>query len=301
MAGVTFTVDTRELDRMSVAVARMIGQYEWIAARSMTEAAKITRTALQREILPKIQGGPTNWTKRGLIIRYASRNNLQAMVGFQYGEGNFNDSEFTRKAGGIPSGRYMGINARGGDRRPKGSELQLRRAGLIGSGQFIAPPSKPSTAAGGIKLNAQGNLPGAEYQRILSRMRALAGGVGNAPQGAGSRGRSGKGRKEVDYFMLRGTGNRPSRWQLGADPLAVARRAGPGPKGGTGKGSGNPGRPQTVGYRRGFVRSLFVIDQPNYEQRFPIRRVAEREFARAFPIQFERALAKELEFQRNRR
>ena len=98
MAGITFTVDTRELNRMSVAVARMIGQYEWIAARSMTEAAKITRTALQREILPKIQGGPTAWTRRGLIVRYASRNNLQAMVGFQYGDGNFNDSEFTRKA-----------------------------------------------------------------------------------------------------------------------------------------------------------------------------------------------------------
>jgi hypothetical protein len=301
VAGITLTVDTSEVSRMSVTLARLMGQYEWIAARAMTEAAKSTRTALQREILPKIEGGPTNWTKRGLIVRYASRNNLQAMVGFQYGEGSFNDSEFTRKAGGIPAGRYMGINARGGDRRPKGSELQLRRAGLIGNDQFITPPSTSSTQGGGVKLNAQGNLPGAEYQRILSRMRALSGGVGNAPQGAGSRGRSGKARREVDYFMLRGVGGTPSRWQLGADPMAVAKRAGRGPKGGTGKGSGNPGRPQTVGYRRGFVRALFVVDQPNYERRFPIRVVAEREFARAFPIQFERALAKELEFQRNRR
>jgi hypothetical protein len=289
MAGITLTVDTSELNRMSVTLARLMGQYEWITARAMSEAAKITRTALQREILPMIQGGPTAWTKRGLIVRYASRNNLQAMVGWQYGEGNFNDGEFSRKAGGIPAGRYMGINARGGDRRAKGSELQLRRARLIGNDQFLVPNAK------GVRLNAQGNLPGAEYQRILSRMRALSGGIGNAPQGAGSRGRSGKGRREVDYFMLRGVGGTPSRWQLGAKPMAVAMRAGRGPKGGTGKGSGNPGRPQTVGYRRGFVRALFVVDQPNYERRFPIRVVAEREFARAFPIQFERALAKELE------
>jgi len=301
MAEITFTADTSEINRMSVTVARIINQYEWIAARAMSEAAKVTRIALQREILPMIQGGPTPWTRRGLIVRYATRNNLQAMVGFQYGEGSFTDSEFTRKAGGIPAGRYMGLNARGGDRRAKGSEIQLRRAGLIGYDQFITPPSTSSTQTGGVKLNAQGNLPGAEYQRILSRMRALSGGIGNAPQGAGSRGRSGKGRREVDYFMLRGVGGMPSRWQLGAKPMAVAMRAGRGPRGGTGKGSGNPGRPQTVGYRRGFVRALFVVDQPNYERRFPIRVVAEREFARAFPIQFERALALELEFQRLRR
>jgi hypothetical protein len=253
-----------------------MGQYEWIAARAMTEAAKITRTALQREILNKIEGGPTAWTRRGLIVRYASRNNLQAMVGFQYGEGNFNDSEFTRKAGGVPAGRYMGINARGGDRRPKGSELQLRRAGLIGNDQFLVPHKK------GVRLNAQGNLPGAEYQRILSRLRGFsaAGSNQNTTAGAGSRGRSAAKRKAADYFLMRYEGGRPAnRHTLGASPAFIARRVG----------------------RRGFVPALWITDQPNYERRFPIRVVAEREFARAFPVQFERALAKELEFQRNRR
>lgn len=275
MAGITFTVDTSQVSQMSVGLARLMGQYEWIAARSMTEAAKITRVALQREIVNKIQGGPTAWTRRGLIVRYASRNNLQAMVGFQYGEGNFNDSEFTRKAGGVPAGRYMGVNARGGDRRAKGSELQLRRAGLIGNDQFLVPNAK------GVRLNAQGNLPGAEYQRILSRLKGFsaAGSNQNTTTGDGSRGRSAAKRKAADYFMMRYDGGRPgNRYTLGASPAFIARRVG-----------------------RGFVPALWVTDQPNYERRFPIRVVAEREFARAFPIQFERALAKELEFQRNRR
>ena len=277
MAGITLTVDTSEVSRMSVTLARLMGQYEWIAARAMTESAKITRTALQREILNSslIQGGPTAWTRRGLIVRYASRNNLQAMVGFQYGEGRFNDSEFSRKAGGIPAGRYMGVNARGGDRRPKGSELQLRRAGLIGNDQFLVPNKK------GVRLNPQGNLPGAEYQRILSRLKGFsaAGSNQNTTLGAGSRGRSAAKRKAADYFVMRYEGGRPAnRHILGASPAFIARRVG-----------------------RGFVPALWITDQPNYERRFPIRVVAEREFARAFPIEFERALAKELEFQRNRR
>jgi hypothetical protein len=294
VAKVTLTVDTSELNRMSVTLARLMGQHEWITARAMTTAAKASKERIRAEVFPMIKGGPAAWTRRGLIASYASPKNLTSQVGFQYGEGSFNDSEFTRKAGGVPSGRYMGINAKGGDRRPKATELGLRRAGLIGNDQFITPPSKPSTAAGGVKLNAQGNLPGGEYQRILSRMRALPGGVGNAPQGAGSRGRSGKGRKETDYFMLRGTGGRPSRWQLGAEPMAVAKRAGRSPKGGTGKGSGRPGRPQTVGYRRGFVRALNVIDQPNYERRFPIQRIAMREYQRVFSQAYEAGVKAEL-------
>jgi len=271
MPGIALTVDTSQVSRLSTTVARLMGQYEWIAAKAMTESVKITRVALQREILNKVEGGPTPWTRRGLIVRYASRNNLQAMVGFQYGEGSFNDSEFTRKAGGVPAGRYMGLNARGGDRRPKGSELQLRRAGLIGNDQFLVPNAK------GVRLNAQGNLPGAEYQRILSRLRGFsaAGSNQNTAAGAGSRGR-----KAADYFLMRYEGGQPAnRHTLGASPAFVARRVG----------------------RRGFVPALWITDQPNYERRFPIRLVAEREFARAFPIQFERALAKELEFQRNRR
>ncbi len=272
MASVTFKVDTTELDRMSVGIARMIGQYEWIAAQAMTNAAKQARTALQREILPRIEGGPTAWTRRGLIVRFASRNNLQTQVGFQYGEGNFTDSEFTRKAQGVAAGRYMGINSRGGDRRPKSSELQLRRAGLIGPDQFLTPNKN------GVKLNAQGNLPGPEYQRIISRLKGFAteGSNQNTATGLGSRGRSAAKRKQADYFLMRYDGGRPSGPQaLGASPAFIARRLG-----------------------RGFIPVLWITDQPNYEQRFPIRQVAQREFARAFPIQFEQGLKAELQRRR---
>jgi hypothetical protein len=49
-----------------------------------------------------------------------------------------------------------------------------------------------------------------------------------------------------------------------------------------------------VGYRRGFVRALFVIDQPNYERRFPIQSIAMREYQRVFSQAYEAGVRVEL-------
>jgi two-component system OmpR family response regulator/two-component system response regulator QseB len=130
VAGITFTVDTSEISKMSKALAVMMGQHEWITARAMTTAAKASKERIRAEVFPMIKGGPTAWTRRGLIASYASPKNLTSQVGFQYGECRYTDDAFTRKAGGVTSGRYMGINARGGDRRPKSTELAVRRAGV---------------------------------------------------------------------------------------------------------------------------------------------------------------------------
>jgi hypothetical protein len=255
-----------------------MGQFEWITARAMTTAAKASRDAIRRQILPMVKGGATPWTKRGLIVSFAKPTELRAMAGFQYGEGKWTDSAFSRKAGGIPAGRYMGVNAGGGDRRPKSFEVRLRQAGQIGRGDFVVPRSRWGA------LNAQGNVSNTKYNQILSRVRAASGSLGNAPQGAGSRGRSGRARASLDYFVARGDDSGISRWQLGSRPLMIAERAGKGPKGGTGKGSGKRGRPQTVGYRRGFVPAMSIVnDAPNYERRFPIQSVAMREYRRVFP------------------
>ena len=278
MASVALSVDTEGISQLQQFQARVMGQFEWITARAMTTAAKASRDAIRREILPMVKGGATPWTRRGLIVQFAKPDDLRAQVGFQYGEGRWEDGAFTRKAGGIPAGRYMGINASGGDRRPKSFEVRLRQAGQIGSGDFVVPRSRWGA------LNAQGNVANTKYLQILSRLRAASGSLGNAPQGAGSRGRSGRARASLDYFVARGDEAGISRWQLSTKPVLIAERAGTGPKGGTGKGSGKRGRPQTVGYRRGFVPAMSIVnDAPNYERRFPIQSVALREYQRVFP------------------
>jgi hypothetical protein len=289
VANVSFEIDTAQLDQLKVSISRAMGQFEWITARAMTTAAKASRNSIRREILPRIQGGATTWTKRGLIVEFAKPDSLRSQAGFQYGEGRWSDGAFTRKAGGVPAGRYMGINAAGGDRQPKGFEMQLRRSGAIGRSDFIVPRSSWRS------INQQGNVTGGTYNRVLSRLRAAPAGIGNAPTGAGSRGRSGRARASLDYFMARGDEGGISRWQLGTSPLFVAERAGRGPKGGTGKGSGKPGRPQTVGYKRGFVPVMSVVqDAPNYERRFPIQSIAMREYQRVFPQAWQSGFAREV-------
>ena len=287
MASVDLTIDTAQLNAMSQRLARLYGQFDWIAARAMTNSAKAAKSAISRQILPMIQGGPTGWTKRGLISSFARPDNLRTAVGFQYGAGEMQDYGFTPKGVGVPAGRYMGVNARGGDRRPKATELALRRTGRIPGDAFITPNSKV------LRLNSQGNLPGSQYQQLLSRLKSL-------PEGSSQNAKATTNRREIDYFIARRDGAGISRWQLGGEPAFIAKRAGKGPKGGTGKGSGRPGRPQTSGYKRGFAAAFFITDQPNYEARFPIKSVAMAEYKRVFAGEFDKALNAEIAF-RNRR
>lgn len=153
----------------------------------------------------------------------------------------------------------------------------MRNAGLIRSDQFITP------ADSGVTLDPQGNLPGSEYRRILSRVKAASGPGYDASSSTSKRSRAK--RADSDFFIRYG--------QLGEGARYIARRIGEGPKGGTGKGSGKPGRPQTVGYKRGFVPALFITDQPNYERKFNVHEIALAEYRRTFPGEFRRALLAE--------
>lgn len=276
MAGITYSVDTVQVDRMATNLAAMIGQHEWITARSMTRGVQVAREAIRREILPLVEGGPTRWTERGLIARYARRDDLRAAVGFNYDQAKQSKDVIDKltetgrssfKGGGVPSGRYMEVNAKGGDRNPKSFELELRRSGTIRRGAFVVPNKNLK------EIDKHGNLPGKFYTQIGSRIGGLSrlGSGQNAPIGAGSRGRTARKRAAADYFILyAGEDGRPSK-QPGSKPFAIVRRTGF-------KG-------------RGFEPVLWIVDDaPNYERKFPIKSVAWREFSRVFAAEYERGL-----------
>lgn len=256
------TLDYSGIAEASATLAHVINKFDSLTAEAMTTAAIKARDAIRRDIHPMVLGGPTRWTERGLLVRYARKNDLRAQVGYQYGSGAWEDNEFTPKAGGIPSGRYMGLNARGGDRKPKSSELQLRRAGLIGNDKYLTPGS-------GAGIDARGNVAGWKYQQMISRLRGFT--AAGADQNTTSR----RKRRQTDYFIMRrdDAGYAPPK-ELGAQPVFIAKRVGR-------KG-------------RGFKPAFFIVEQPNYERRFPIKSVAMREYARVFPIEFERGLNREL-------
>ena len=164
---IRFEVDTKQFNNAMTSLLTAWQQMDWVTAKAMTTAAIDAKKAIADQIFPMIKGGPSPWTKRGLIVKYATKDDLTVMAGFQYGEGKWTDSAFDRKAGGVPAGRYMGVNASGGDRRAKAFELALRRAGAINGDQFVVPNEKV------MKVNAQGNVSGPQYQQVLSRLGAL--------------------------------------------------------------------------------------------------------------------------------
>lgn len=271
---IEFEVDASGLNSAHVWLATVTNQMPFVTSRALTATVRNIHRDMRR-MLPTVVHRPTSWTTRGLLVRYATRHDLTAAVGFNYGDGTF-----VQYTGGVPAGRYMDVLAAGGERSAKSTEAKIRRAGLMRSDQFITP------AGNGIgRPNAFGNIPGPQYVRLLSQLRAGfdLGYTSNAPRGGGSRGRSAAKRSEVDLFLR--------RTRRGA---SVVQRTGRGPKGGTGKGSGRPGRPQTKGYRRGLRPAFWIVDTPQYDVQFPFRRIAQQQFNAEINGHFSTALQQAL-------
>ena len=291
MAEIHIRPETEDVARLAERLANVSGRYDWITARAMTMGVKASREQIRAKIFPMIQGGPTRWTERGLIARFASPDDLRASVGFNYDQAKASKNVLDKlsesgqasfKGGGVPSGRYMEINASGGGRNPKSFELELRRSNVLNRNAFIVPNKNLN------EIDQHGNLPGPMYTQIGSRIGALfrPGSTQNAPKGAGSRGRTAAKRRVSDYFVMtenkgpsksdlaratRETGGdaRLARFLLGGQrkALFIARRVGLG--------------------GRGFEPVIWFKDSVKYQARFPIQSVAFAEFKKVFPIQFE--------------
>ena len=251
---IQFTVDSSGITNLERTIAAAMGQLDWITAKAMTNSAKAAKAALASKILPKIQGGPTTWTRRGLIASYAKPDRLRSLVGWNYGDNSYEELGFNLKGTGTPAGRYMGLLAQGGDRRAKSAEVKLRNAGILGANQFITP-------AGGVKLNAYGNVPASTYNAMLSRLRAASGPGYDSNRSNSTRSRTK--RRQLDYF--------PMYEHNGGALRFIAKRVG-----------------------RGFVPAFFVVDQPNYEKKFDIITTALTAYNQTFPVQFRKGLDAEL-------
>jgi hypothetical protein len=265
--GISIAADIKEVVAASESFGVLPKQMPRIVARAMTMGVKSSREEIRQKIFPMIKGGPTRWTQRGLIVSYAKPTDLRAQVGFNYGEGRFTDTEYTPKDGGVPSGRYMGRNVAGGDRRPKSIERQLQTTGRLANDMFLAPNSNAK------EIDSHGNFSGRLWQKIGSRVGGLwtPGSDQMALTPKGSRGRTARKRQQDDFFIMRHTesGRPAGPKDIFATPVYIARRVGI-------KG----------GKKRGFEVMMHIIQSPNYERKWPIKPIALREFERVFKIEF---------------
>jgi len=122
------------LDRSSVAAAAAAVQKQarFAAAQALTKTATAVRDQMP-EILDKQLDKPTSFTKRGMFVRKATPQELQAVVGFM-----------DRQAA------YLSWQVHGGTRRPARTALRL--------------PSE-------IKLDSHGNLPRGAIKLLVQQAR----------------------------------------------------------------------------------------------------------------------------------
>lgn len=259
-------IDQKGLARFTRFGQQVQRQLPYSIAQAMTASAKKAQAALKAQT-PRYIDRPTRWTLNSTYVKFATKKNLQASVGFK-------DYSST----GTPAGRYLNYLSSGGPRRSKSTERQLQRSGLLRPGQFIVP-----TNVTPLNLNQYGNLPGGTYTQVLSRLKAL-GEQGYSANVSRSR-RSQAKRTQSDFFL-----GRP-----GNLPLGIQARIGPKPKGTGGKGSARGGRPVTSNLPRGFHTVFYITRTPSYQATFPIQKILQATFASTFnanlQVSLERALA----------
>jgi hypothetical protein len=149
-------------------------------AVGLSRTATAVKAAL-REEMQKVFDRPTPYTLNSLMVTPATKENLQAEIGFKMFAGK-----------GIPAEKYLSPQIRGGARLLKRFERSLSHAGLLPSGMAVAPAS-------GVDLDAYGNVNRGTIVRILSQLKASSDPMQN--QTARSK-RRWKG-KRTEYFLLR--------------------------------------------------------------------------------------------------
>lgn len=212
-----------------------------LAARVLTEFARVTTSAEQRE-MPRAFDRPTPFTVKRVIWQAATRTGLESSVGIP-------DSQ---EAGGKPTSEYMRPGALGSAKRnQKKTEFLLTRRGFLPPGWLLIPGSFLKT-----KLDGYGNVPGSYYKQVIRSLQIRDPGDRYfKPISKASRSRAARLGVSSEFFVAM-PGNRMGKGG-GSLPAGVYRRA---------------GRDRLQMYFR-FTR------KSSYEKRLDMPKVAQREIA----------------------
>ncbi len=174
-------LDASELGLKAEVIGRAAKQVPFVAAFALTNAMKDGREG-ERETMRSVFDKPTPYTLNALQVRPATKQNLKAELGFKEG------------FGGTPAWKYLGPSVAGGQRKRKRFEIALTRAGILRSNEFTVPGR-------GAQLDSYGNMNRGQIVRILSALGAAS----DAAQNTIRRPKRSNRRRNLDYFVLRGT------------------------------------------------------------------------------------------------
>jgi len=237
---------TEGLSGLETAMLSLSGKLDRVTAVAMTRSAKSAEAEVKKQT-PRYINNPTRWTLNSTFVKPATESRLTTIVGFK----DYSSS-------GTAAAKYLQLQAKGGTARPKGYEKLLQRKGLLRPGEFAVPAGNSP-----LGFNTYGNISGAKYVQVLSRLAALRE-IGSQGNRTGSA-RSTAKRKERDYFVADINGHR-----------AIWARKG----------------------KRGIVPVFHFVDNaPRFNARFPVRNIIETSFAKAWSFELRRAVRQQIEYE----
>lgn len=244
-------------------------------ATTLSRTAALARDAAREELIKVIEGGPTEYTKRGIFMRGANANKLEAKVWYQ--------DEW--RGSNTPQARYLYPQVEGGGRALKRFEKALQAKGAMPTGMFCVPAS-------GAKIDSHGNVSRGQIQQIISQLgtELLAGYNRTLRQKPGESAKSFKQRKERAWS------------KAGGQYVSILQP----------RGRLKPGVYKAVGHNPGarsggFVRSgqflpvFFFVRSVRYTPRYKFYDVVNRAAQHNLPIQFERTMKEQNNALANRR
>jgi hypothetical protein len=288
MATIEFTLKS-QLPRTVLWTERLAKQVPWMVKSAMDKSGDKAKKALRAQ-MPRYIDRPVAWTRRSLISTKAHTNKLSIKIGFKDWWGGNTKRKGTSSAsgGGTPAAYYLQPMAQlpgeyGKEpRRPKSSELWLRRSGVIRANQYLVPTgNKPLPY-----LKGSGNVSPTKYQQVISALRGynIAGFTSNRSYSKRSQAK----RAKFDVFL----------GGPGGQPVGVQARVGRTPRKWK---PGGPGRPPTTKLKRGFSTIFHLVDRaPQYEQTFPVEKIAGSTFWNTFRTNLFDAVEAETRYQKAR-
>jgi len=169
------------IDAWSKGLERFANQVPFATASALTATANEVRTE-QLDVMATVFDRPTPYTLRSLQVRPATKQLLNADVGFK---------EAPRS-----SKHYLLPQVEGGGRPHKPFEKWLIRKGVMASSEYAVPAS-------GLRLNAYGNVSPGIITQILSQLSAGP----DAMQWETSKSRKRAGPARSRYFIPKAGGN----------------------------------------------------------------------------------------------
>ena len=220
----------------------------YAANGALNIVAKRARDDIKAE-MPRVFDRPNDYTLNSLRVIESKRETLTVRISVK--------DDATRN--GTRPEDYLLPNVFGGGRKEKRFERNLRYAGILAEGWRAVP-------ATGAKLDAFGNLPKGEIQRILTAVRASFDPAQNRSTSARSR----RNARRAPYFV--GGLDRVSI--VGGEAKVTRSTLAPGIYAREGRGI----KPVLI----------FVKKQPQYRKRLPFEQIVERRADADFATEFAR-------------